>query len=104
LSRLLIFWTGPRSLKADEAERWARSEAARLLEVDGVRSADLTRLGSAVAGYSADHNWLLEVQLTPDADARECVQHELWRLWLGELRLLRLDPKVLLAGPATRIE
>jgi hypothetical protein len=100
VSRLLIFWTGPRQLKGAQAEAWARSEARRLLEVDGARSAELTRLGSASVGYSADHQWLLEVQLAPDADPRECVEHEIWRTWLGELRLLRLQPRVLLAGAA----
>ena len=103
MSRLLIFWTGPRHLKGEEAEEWARSEARRLLEIDGIRSAELTRLGSPSAGYGADHNWLLEVKLAPDADAREFVEHELWRTWLGELRLLRLHPKVMLAGPGVEL-
>lgn len=51
MSRLLISWTGPRQLEGAEAEEWARSEARRLLEVDGVRSAELTRLGSASVGW-----------------------------------------------------
>jgi hypothetical protein len=104
LSRLLILWTGPNHLKGGEAEEWARSEARRLLKVDGVRSAELTRLGSASAGYGAYYRWLLEVHLTSDADARECVEHEVWRNWVGELRLLRLHPQVLLAGPGIEIE
>ena len=55
-------------------------------------------------GYSADHQWLLEVQLAPDADPRECVEHEIWRTWLGELRHLRLQPRVLLAGAAIDLD
>jgi hypothetical protein len=74
------------------------------LEVDGIRSAELTRLGSASAGYSADHQWLLDIQLAPGSDPRECVEHEVWRTWLGELRLLRLRPRVVLAGPGLRVE
>jgi hypothetical protein len=91
-------------LKGGEAEAWARSEARRLLRVDGIRSAELTRLGSASAGYGDEYRWLLEVYLAPDADARECVEHELWRTWVGELRLLRLRPQVLLAGPGMEID
>jgi hypothetical protein len=101
---LLIFWTRPQHLNREEVERWARAEVGRLLEIDGVRSAQLTRLASASLRHGADQDWLLEVHLAPDADALECVEHELWRSWLGDLRLLGLRPQVVLAGPGIHLE
>lgn len=94
-----MFWSRPQHLNGQEVEQWVRTEVGRLLEIDAVRSVELTRLASASSRTSADHDWLLEVELAPDADARECVDHELWRGWLGDLHLLGLRPRVLLARP-----
>jgi hypothetical protein len=41
--------------------------------------------------------------LATDADAPECVDDELWRGWVGDLQLLGLRPRVLLAGAAIEL-
>jgi hypothetical protein len=96
VARLMVLWTRPSHLTAEEAERWARDEVRRLLSADTVQGAELTRLGSASARHGSDWDWLLELEI--DLPARTTVDHGPCAEWLGDLRLLGMRPTVLLAA------
>jgi hypothetical protein len=98
--RLLVLWSRPHHLTAEEAERWARAEVRALLGDPGIRSATLTRLASASARHGADWDWLLEL----DIDAPDRVERGPCAEWLGDLRLLGMKPSVVLVAGGVDLE
>jgi hypothetical protein len=97
VARLVILWTRPYHLTAEEAQTWARQEVGRLLAVNAVRCAELTLLRSASLRHSRDWDWMLEIYLTPGATTDDCVNAAAFAEWLSDLRLLGMRPSVLLA-------
>jgi hypothetical protein len=97
VARLVILWTRPYHLNAEEAEEWARQETGRLMAVDAVRHADVTRVRSASLHHSCDWDWMLEIHLSPGATAEACLDAAAFAEWLSDLRLLGMRPSVLLA-------
>jgi hypothetical protein len=97
VARLVILWTRPYHLAAEEAETWAQQEVGRLLAVDAVGHAQLTRLRSVSLRHPRDWDWMLEIHLTPGAAADDCVNAAAFAEWLSDLRLLGMHPSVLLA-------
>jgi hypothetical protein len=102
VARLMILWTRPSHLTAEEAERWARDEVRALLEADAVRRAELTRLESASARHGCDWDWLVELEI--GLPARDTVDRGPCAEWLGDLRLLGMRPAVLLAAEGITLE
>jgi hypothetical protein len=96
MPRLLVLWSRPRHVTGEEAERWARAEIRGLLLADDVQSAQLTRLESATARHGADWSWLLELDVadpvTEFVKRRPCAE------WLGDMRLLGMQPRVMVAA------
>jgi hypothetical protein len=93
--RLLVLWTRPHHLTAEEAGRWAHAEVRRLLLVEGVSSARLTRLESASPRLAREWDWLLELEIA--APVADSVDHGPCAEWLADLRLLGMRPAVVLA-------
>jgi hypothetical protein len=102
VARLMVLWTRPSHLTAEEAERWARDEVRALLEADTVRAATLTRLESASGRHGCDWDWLLELEIA--LPARDTVDRGSFANWLGDLRLLGMRPAVLLAAERVALE
>ena len=94
--RLLVLWTRPRHVSSEEAERWARAEILGLLRADGVQSAQLTRIASASARHGAEWSWLLELEVADPVP--EFVKRRPCADWLGDMRLLGMQPRVMLAA------
>src|SRR5262245_27471571 len=96
MPRVLVAWSRPHHLSADEAERWARTEVQRLLAGAAVGAARLTRLESASPRLGCAWDWLAELEITVPAgiDAGACAD------WLADLRLLGMQPVVMLAASA----
>ena len=99
----MIFWIRPYHLSAAEAEASARHEVGRLLTIEGVRSAELTRLGNASSRHTRDWDWMLELHLAAGVDGQACVDDKACAEWLGDLRLLGMRPSVLLAAGGTTV-
>ena len=97
MARLIVLWTQPHHLTAEQAEGWAREQVEGLLALDAVRRADLTPLQSASPRHPAEWDWLLELEI--DGPARDCVERGPCGEWLGDMRLLGMRPIVLLVGP-----
>lgn len=100
MARVLVLWTRPYHLSAEEAQTWAQEQASRFRRLDGVERAELTRLQSASARHARDWDWMLELHLTPGADGAAFMDAAPCAEWLAELRLLGLRPTVLLADGA----
>jgi hypothetical protein len=102
VARLVILWTRPYHLTAEEAATWARREVGRLLGVDAIGCAQLTRLRSASPGHARDWDWMLEIGLSPGATAEDCVNAAVFTEWLGDLHLLGMRPSVMVADDGTQ--
>jgi hypothetical protein len=96
--RLLVGWARPHHLSEEEAEGWARREMPPLLAAAGVARARLVRLSSASPRYHRPWDWLLELDVAPGGDVKQCVESPAWREWLGDLRLLGLGPAAMVAA------
>jgi hypothetical protein len=93
--RVLVIWSRPQHLTAEETERWARTELRDVLAADSVRSAELRRLEPASPRYGGDPRWLLELEVA--GPARECVENGPCAEWLGDMRLLGMRAEVVVA-------
>jgi hypothetical protein len=102
VSRLLVLWSRPVHLNAEEADRWVRAEVRALLAAEAVRSVELTRLESASPRHAADWQWMLELEVT--GPVRECVERGPCAEWLGDLRLLGMRPAVVVAAGPIALE
>jgi hypothetical protein len=96
MARLVVLWTRPYHLSAEEADAWTYREVARLLGLDGVARVELTRLQSASTNHPREWDWMLELQLHDGVDAHACVDAPACAEWLGDLRLLGMRPAVML--------
>jgi hypothetical protein len=103
MARLVVLWTRPYHLSAEEADAWARREAASLLALAGVERAELTRLDSASTRHAAEWDWMLELHLREGADGRVCGEAREFADWLLDLRLLGMRPTVMLVERPTAL-
>jgi hypothetical protein len=103
VARLVILWTRPYHLSAEEADGWTRREAARLLALEGVERAELTRLDSAPSRHVLEWDWMLDLHLRDGIDARRCVEEQACEDWLLDLRLLGMRPAVVVVEESTTL-
>lgn len=101
MGRLIIFVNSPYHLSPAEAEDWLRGEAAALAAVDGVQRGVLSRLTSPSDRWSDHWNWMIELECEDPDGPYRAVKDRAWKLVLGDLRLLGMQPSVaLVAGSA----
>jgi hypothetical protein len=103
MARLVLVWSRPYHLSDEEAERWVRAEASRLLALDAVERAELTPLCAASKRHAKPWDWMLELHLVEGADAHACAEAAALRDWLGDLRLLGMRPDIVLAGEGSTL-
>jgi hypothetical protein len=96
MARLVILWTRPHHLSAEEADTWTCRETARLLDFELVARAELTQLQSASMRHPRPWDWMLELHLHDGVDGRACVDAPACAEWLSDLRLLGMRPAVVL--------
>lgn len=104
MERVLVFWSRPAHLSADEAEAWVREELEGLLRRGDVARAGLTRLEPASSRHARPCDWMLELELPPGADVATCLDSRLWKEWLADLRLLGMRPSVMVPAGHAEIE
>jgi hypothetical protein len=103
VARVVILWTRPYHLSAEEADAWTRREAKRLLALDGVERAELTRLESAPLRQTREWDWMLELHLRDGSTAHRCVDEPTCADWLLDLRLLGMHPTVVVVDDSTTL-
>jgi hypothetical protein len=94
--RLLVVWTRPNHLTAEEADSWVRRELRAVVAEEAVRSAKLSRLEQASPRHGGDWRWLLELEIS--GSVRDCVERGPCAEWLGDLRLLGMKVEVAVAA------
>ena len=101
--RLLIVWSRPHHLTAEEASRWVRGEVGALTRRrrNKVRGAEAA-CSSASPRHGCDWHWLLDLDVA--APASEFVDEGVCAEWLGDLRLLGMRPQVMVVGDAVARE
>jgi hypothetical protein len=103
MGRLVVLWTRPYHLSAEEADAWTGRGAARLLGLDGVACVELTRLHSASTDQPSPWDWMLELHLHDGVDGHVCVAAPECADWLCDLRLLGMQPTVVLVEGSTTL-
>ena len=98
--RLLIFWTRPFHLSAEEAEAWVRDELRGIAALETVERAELSRLASTSDRHPRPCDWMLEVHL---ADARVGVHAPALEDWVRDLRLLGMRPTMVRVDAVIRL-
>jgi hypothetical protein len=97
MARIVILWTRPYHLSADEADAWAQRESARLLALDGVERGELARLHSGSERHAIEWSWMLELHLRDGVDGHACAEQPELEDWLLDLRLLGMRPTIVVA-------
>jgi hypothetical protein len=103
MPRLVILWTRPYHLPADEADDWARRESARMLALDGVEHGELARLHSGSARLVGEWDWMLELHLHDGVDGHACAEQPALADWLLDLRLLGMRPTIVISDSPTEL-
>ncbi|MBA2349823.1 MAG: hypothetical protein H0V81_16210 [Solirubrobacterales bacterium] len=104
MSRLVVLWTRPHHLSATEADAWVRGQLDRLRAVEGLQHARLSPLRTASLNDPREWDWMLELHPAEGTSAIACTDSQVWREWLGDLRLLGMRPTVLLADTPSVVE
>jgi hypothetical protein len=97
VSRVLVLWSRPYHLPAEQAERWAAEQVRELIKAAAVTRASLIRLGNASTRNLSDWDWLLELEV--ELSASSWIDD-----WIGDLRLLGSRPAVLLEAARIPLE
>jgi len=92
----MLFVRRPYHLSEHEADRWMRSQAAALAAARPVKSVELSRLQSPAARSGGDWDWLIEMHLSRAEDALHAAREPVCRDLVGDLRLLGMNPSLLL--------
>jgi hypothetical protein len=93
----------PRPVEVDDAELWLREQLAPVVGAAQVRSAALSRLASASVPWSQEWGWLLELEFETAELARGAVRDSLWRMLLGDLRLLGMSTTLAIVDSAEEL-
>jgi hypothetical protein len=102
--RLLVFWSRPHHISRGEADAWLHSEVGRLLGLEAVERAYISRLERASDRHGLPWDGMLELHLAPGASVAACVDSPDWRDWFGDLRLLGMRPSAIVADGTVELE
>jgi hypothetical protein len=98
----MLFVSRPYHLSDQEADGWMRSQAAALRAAEPITGVDLSRLRSAAGGGHWD--WMIEIHCEGVVDAGRVAREEVLRDLVGDLRLLGMHPRLMLADRTSPLE
>jgi hypothetical protein len=104
MARLLLFVQRPSVLSDGEATRWILEQAAPLARIDAVRRADVTRLQAPALRGGRDWQWLIEMYCERGEDAARAARDDACRELVADLRLLGMQPSLILADGTEPLE
>jgi hypothetical protein len=102
--RLLLICRHPYHLHRGDAEAWLRNEVETAVRRDELRGARLTRLRSPSSESTITADWLVEFGLDTGAHSRALGRNGAVRELVSDLRLLGMEPMVVLADDCDAIE
>ena len=103
VARLMLFVRRPYVLSEAEAARWIREQAAPLATASA-RRVELTRLQAPALYGGADCDWLVEMHFGRGEDAARAARDEACRDLVADLRLLGMQPRLVVADATEPVE
>ena len=94
----------PYVLSEQEAIRWMREQATALATVGAVERVELTRLQSPALSSGLDCEWLIEMHCARVQDAGRVACDDACRALVADLRLLGMQPRLVVADGIEQIE
>ena len=104
MARLLLFVRRPNALSEKEADRWIRAQVAPLARMESVRRVEMTRLQAPALRGGRDSEWLIEMYFERGEDAARAARDDACRDLVADLRLLGMQPSLVLAGGTDPLE
>ena len=104
MARLLLFVRRPNALSEKEADRWIRAQVAPLARMESVRRVEMTRLQAPALRGGRDWEWLIEMYCERGEDAARAARDEACRDLVADLRLLGMNPSLVLADGTDPLE
>jgi hypothetical protein len=104
VARLLLFVGRPSALSEREAVRWMREQVAPLAEIEAVSRVEVTRLQAPALRGASDWQWLIEMYCERGEDAVRAARDEACRDLVADLRLLGMQPSLVLADGTDPLE
>jgi hypothetical protein len=103
VARLMLFVRRPYVLSEAEAASWMREQAAPLATASA-RRVELTRLQAPALHGGADCDWLVEMHFGRGEDAARAARDEACRDLVAALRLLGMQPRLVVADASEPVE
>ena len=103
VARLMLFVRRPYALSEAEAACWMREQAAPLATASAER-VELTRLQAPALHGGADCEWLVEIHFGRGEDAARAARDEACRALVADLRLLGMQPRLVVADGTEPLE
>jgi hypothetical protein len=104
VARLLLFVGRPNALSETEAVRWMREQVAPLAGIEPVSRVEVTRLQAPALRGGRDWQWLIEMYCARGEDAAQAARDEVCRDLVADLRLLGMQPSLVLADGTDPLE
>jgi hypothetical protein len=102
--RLLLFIRRPYHLSEEEADSWLGSQAAPLARTAEVANVQVSRLRNPTARSGGDWDWLIEMHCEGVEEAERAAREDTCRDLVGDLRLLGMQPSLVLADGTRPLE
>jgi hypothetical protein len=93
--RVLVLWSACRGVEAGQDASWAEAQLAKLAGGDGIAAIALHAVGEASTQHTPPGSWCLELRLAEGYSPRQLIRARPWREFLGDLRLLGMQPRVM---------
>jgi hypothetical protein len=100
----MLFVRRPSSLSEDEAVRWMRGQAAPLAAMSHVDRVEVTRLQTPALRGGTDWQWLIEMHCDDGEDASNAARDPACRDLVADLRLLGMQPVLVVADGTEPLE
>jgi hypothetical protein len=104
MARLLLFVQRPSVLSDRDATRWMLEQAAPLARIEAVGRVEITRLQAPALRGGRDWQWLIEMHCERAEDAARAARDGACRDLVADLRLLGMQPSLILADSAEQVE
>jgi hypothetical protein len=102
--RLMLFVRRPYHLSEQEGDAWMRGQAEPLAQAATVQSVQVSRLHGSGSQGGSDWDWLIEMHCEDAEAARQAARGEACRDLVADLRLLGMQPRLVLADATRPLE
>jgi hypothetical protein len=102
--RLMLFIRRPYHLSEQEGDAWMRAQAAPLAQAATVQSVQVSRLHGPGSPGGGDWDWLIEMHCEDAEAARHAARAKACRDLVADLRLLGMQPRLVLADATRALE